>query len=51
MIHHPAASPVTAPSAPDLLRAVGLLADGPVLWGRPVRSTRPGVYVVELPAP
>jgi transcription elongation factor GreA len=42
---------VTAPSAPDLLRAVGLLADGPVLWGRPVRSSRPGVYVVELPAP
>lgn len=42
---------MTAPSAPDLLRAVGLLADGPVLWGRPVRSSRPGVYVVELPAP
>jgi len=42
---------VSAPGAPDLLRAVGLLTDGPVLWGRPVRSSRPGVYVVELPAP
>jgi len=40
-----------APGAPDLLRAVGLLVDGPVVWGRPVRSSRPGVYVVELPAP
>jgi len=40
---------VTAPGAPDLLRAVGLLADGPVLWGRPARSARPGVYVVEIP--
>jgi transcription elongation factor GreA len=38
-------------AASDLLRAVGLLSDGPVLWGRPVRSGRPGVYVVELPAP
>ena len=37
--------------AVDLLRAVGLLADGPVRWGMPVRSTRPGVYLVELPAP
>jgi len=40
---------VTARGASELLRAVGLLADGPVLWGRPVRSTRPGVYLVELP--
>ena len=37
--------------AVDLLRVVGLLADGPVRWGMPVRSTRPGVYLVELPAP
>lgn len=37
--------------AADLLRAAGLLADGPVLWGRPIKSNRPGVYVVELPAP
>jgi transcription elongation factor GreA len=28
---------------------VGLLADGPVAWGAAVRSTRPGVYVIELP--
>ena len=38
-------------AASDLLRAVGLLPDGPVLWGRPVRSSRSGVYLVELPAP
>jgi hypothetical protein len=25
------------------------MADGPVLWGRPVPSSRPGVYVVEWP--
>ena len=37
--------------AVDLLRVVGLLADGPVRWGSPVRSVRPGVYLVELPAP
>jgi hypothetical protein len=33
--------------AAELLRAVGLMADGPVTWGRPVQSSRPGVYVVE----
>ena len=38
-------------SAPDLLRAVGLLADGPLPWGRPVPGRSPGVFVVELPAP
>ncbi|MCU0482939.1 MAG: hypothetical protein MUC54_01475, partial [Chloroflexi bacterium] len=38
-------------AASDLLRGAGLLPDGPVLWGRPVRSSRPGVYLVELPAP
>jgi transcription elongation factor GreA len=37
--------------AVDLLRSVGLLADGPVRWGSPVRSTRPGVYLIELPEP
>ena len=42
---------MTAPGAAALIRAVGLLVDGPVPWGRPVRSTRPGVYLVELPAP
>ena len=35
--------------AADLLRSVGLMADGPVTWGRPVPSARPGVYVVEWP--
>lgn len=37
--------------AGELLRSVGLLADGPTAWGTPVRSVGPGVYVVELPAP
>ncbi len=35
--------------AADLLRSVGLLADGPVVWGRPVPARRGGVFVVELP--
>jgi transcription elongation factor GreA len=34
-----------------ILRDLGLLPDGPVLWGRPVPSRAPGIYVVELPAP
>jgi transcription elongation factor GreA len=38
-------------TAPELLRSLGLRVDGPVLWNAEVRSTRPGVYVVELPAP
>ncbi len=38
-------------TGPGLLGAVGLLPDGPVVWGRPVRSSRSGVYIVELPAP
>jgi transcription elongation factor GreA len=37
--------------AAELLRSVGLLADGPAAWGTPVRSSRPGVYVVDLPSP
>lgn len=37
--------------APSLLRSVGLLADGPVVVGRPVPSRRPGIYLVELTAP
>jgi transcription elongation factor GreA len=37
-------------SAPALLREVGLLADGPLPWGRPVPGRSPGVFVVELPA-
>ena len=27
------------------------MADGPATWGTPVRSNRPGVYLVELPNP
>ncbi len=27
------------------------MADGPATWGTPVRSNRPGVYLVELPQP
>jgi transcription elongation factor GreA len=41
-------TPLTGPA---LLREVGLLADGPVPWGRPVPARGPGVFVVELPAP
>ncbi len=37
--------------AVDLLRSVGLMADGPVRWGAQVRSTKPGVYLIELPTP
>jgi transcription elongation factor GreA len=40
--HHTAAS---------LFRAVGLMADGPTVWGRPVPAHGPGVFVLELPAP
>ncbi|HEY3163871.1 MAG TPA: transcription elongation factor GreA [Candidatus Limnocylindrales bacterium] len=36
--------------AAALFRAVGLMADGPVVWGRPVPSRSAGVFVVELPA-
>ncbi len=38
-------------SATALFRAAGLLPDGPVLWGAPVRSDRGGVFVVEWAAP
>jgi transcription elongation factor GreA len=34
----------------SLLRATGLTVDGPLRWGSPVPSRRPGVFVVELPA-
>ncbi|MET1231405.1 MAG: transcription elongation factor GreA [Candidatus Limnocylindrales bacterium] len=36
--------------APDLLRSVGLIVDGPAAWGTRVRSSGPGVYVIELPS-
>jgi transcription elongation factor GreA len=38
-------------SAPVLIREVGLMADGPGTWGRPIHHAAPGVFVVELPAP
>jgi transcription elongation factor GreA len=38
-------------TAPLLLRSVGLLADGPAVWGRPFAAGRPGVFVIELPSP
>jgi len=38
-------------SGPELLRTVGLLADGPVVWGRPLGSRTGGIFVVELPEP
>lgn len=41
-------------NAAALFREVGLLADGPVVWGwpgRPVPARGPGVFVVELVAP
>jgi transcription elongation factor GreA len=37
--------------AADLIRDVGLLADGPVRWGRPVAARGPGIYIVELALP
>jgi len=45
------AMPAIDRSAPALLRAVGLLPDGPGQWGRPLRAQGGGVFVVELPAP
>jgi transcription elongation factor GreA len=45
--------PVSAaqPGAADLIRSIGLLADGPVRWGLPVPARKGGLYVVELGAP
>jgi len=44
------AAPAVGVGAAELLRSVGLLADGPVVWGRPVPARGPGVFVLELPA-
>lgn len=41
----------TSPGAAALLREVGLLADGPARWSRPVGGRGPGIYLVELTAP
>jgi transcription elongation factor GreA len=37
-------------SASATLRALGLLVDGPVLWGKPVPSRSSGIFVIELAA-
>ncbi|MEO5704812.1 MAG: transcription elongation factor GreA [Candidatus Limnocylindrales bacterium] len=37
--------------AADLIRSIGLLADGPVRWGLPVPARKAGLYVIELGAP
>ena len=37
-------------NAAALLRSVGLLADGPAVWGRSIPAHGPGVFIVELPA-
>ncbi len=46
-----ASPPRTALGAADLIRSTGLLADGPVRWGTPPPSRKPGIYVVELGEP
>jgi transcription elongation factor GreA len=42
---------MTRPGAAELIRSVGLLADGPVRWGQAIPAHGPGLYLVELPAP
>jgi len=37
--------------AASLLRSVGLLADGPAIFGRPVPAPGPGVFIIESAAP
>ncbi len=37
--------------AATLLRSVGLLADGPAVWGRPMRASGAGIFIIELPSP
>jgi transcription elongation factor GreA len=39
------------PSAPALMRALGLEVDGPVRWGQPPSSRAPGVFAVETGTP
>ena len=36
--------------ASELLKSLGLLVDGPALWGKSVPGRGPGVFVIELPA-
>ena len=44
-------APTTPLNGHDLLRALDLPIEGPILWGRPVVPSGAGVYIVELPAP
>ena len=44
-------SPAPLLTGRDLLRNNGLPVEGPTLWGKPVSSSGPGVFIVELPAP
>ncbi len=37
--------------AAGLLRSVGLLADGPAVWSRPMRASGAGIFIIELPNP
>ena len=48
MYHRGVPPPLDAAS---LLRSIGLMADGPTVWGRSVPATGPGVFVIELAAP
>jgi transcription elongation factor GreA len=41
----------SSPTAAELLRGVGLIADGPAIWGKPVRLSAPGVFIVEMATP
>lgn len=41
----------TGRGAADLLRSIGLLADGPVRWRSRVPTRQPGLYLVDLGAP
>ncbi len=41
----------TDQTAAGLFRTVGLMADGPVPWGRPLPPVGPGVFVIELATP
>lgn len=49
--YHPTVTQGNVTDAPQLLRSVGLLADGPGQWGRPISAQGPGVFVVEIVAP
>jgi hypothetical protein len=42
---------MTGARAADLIRDVGLMADGPVRWGRPAPARGPAIYLVELALP